>query len=209
MRHALLLLACFGLLLSSGASLAQDEAAQDEQQIHSQTAPVPVEEQMRGADETVDPYAVEQDAEEVQEDVVEAADLAHHDGHAAEGKGGLPQFDPTWFPSQLFWLVVTFVVLYTVMTTTVLPALTKTVEGRRTKIETDLKAAETLSAQAHQLSETVGRQLQSAHAEAVSIIAHAGHEISEDTAARQHDFQERAHGRHGRRHHRAGRRSPE
>ena len=56
-----------------------------------------------GHGETADPHAAD-------------ATMADYEGHGAEhaSSGGLPQFDPAWFPSQLFWLAVTFALLYVI-----------------------------------------------------------------------------------------------
>jgi len=51
----------------------------------------------------------------------------------------MPQFDPTWFASQIFWLVVVFAVFYRVLSRNVLPKLGAAIEGREKQIEGDLK----------------------------------------------------------------------
>lgn len=71
------------------------------------------------------------------------------DTHAAEGHGesaGLPQFDLTTAPSQIFWLAVTFGILYFYFARKTLPTLSSTLESRRSTIRNDIKAAEKLSA---------------------------------------------------------------
>ena len=42
-----------------------------------------------------------------------AETASSHGGEAASA--GLPQLDPTWWPSQSFWLALTFGVLYWLM----------------------------------------------------------------------------------------------
>ena len=44
-----------------------------------------------------------------------AADAAHHAADAAHGSGGMPQLDTTSYPSQIFWLAVSFAILFLVM----------------------------------------------------------------------------------------------
>ncbi len=53
----------------------------------------------------------------------------------------MPQLDPSNYPSQLFWLVVTFVALYFVVVKAVLPRIAEVMEARQDKIDDDLKAA--------------------------------------------------------------------
>jgi F-type H+-transporting ATPase subunit b len=53
-----------------------------------------------------------------------------------------PPFDQTNFPGQIFWLVITFVVLYLFLSRWALPRLAGTMEARRERLAGDLKAAE-------------------------------------------------------------------
>ena len=55
---------------------------------------------------------------------------------------GMPQFDVKSFPSQVFWLVVCFAVLYVLMAKLVLPRIGRTIESRESKIQSDLDAAQ-------------------------------------------------------------------
>lgn len=66
--------------------------------------------------------------------------------HAAteEGAEVFPPFDPAGFGGQLFWLAVTFVALYLVMSRVALPRIGGILETRRTRIDGDLKEAERL-----------------------------------------------------------------
>lgn len=66
----------------------------------------------------------------------------------SESSGGLPQFDPTWFPSQVFWLAVMFVLLYVFFANKTLPTLSSTIETRRRQIESDMEEAQKLSSEA-------------------------------------------------------------
>ena len=58
---------------------------------------------------------------------------------AAEGGGHnvFPPFDTSTFPSQLLWLAVTFVILYTATAKLILPRLNKILHMRRTRISSD------------------------------------------------------------------------
>jgi len=55
----------------------------------------------------------------------------------------MPQLDPTWFASQIFWLAVCFTLLYVLLARIVLPPLSKTIERRAGTVSGDLAAAET------------------------------------------------------------------
>ena len=54
---------------------------------------------------------------------------------AAEGKGGMPQLNPESFSSQLFWLLIFFLLLYIVVNKIFVPKIKKVREDRNETIE--------------------------------------------------------------------------
>ncbi len=75
-------------------------------------------------------------------------EVAEHAGDHASG-GGFPPFDQLdTFASQIFWLVITFALLYFVMTYWLLPKLSKGLEDRDTAITGSIEKAAELSAEA-------------------------------------------------------------
>jgi F-type H+-transporting ATPase subunit b len=63
----------------------------------------------------------------------------HGDGYGA--KPGLPQLDTTTFAGQIFWLVVTFVALYLVMSRLAVPKIGGVIADRTNRIKGDLETA--------------------------------------------------------------------
>ena len=55
--------------------------------------------------------------------------------NSAEGKGGMPQLNPESFSSQLFWLFVFFLILYTIVSSIFIPKIRKIRDGRENTIE--------------------------------------------------------------------------
>jgi F-type H+-transporting ATPase subunit b len=55
---------------------------------------------------------------------------------------GLPQIKPETFPSQVFWLAITFGLLFLVLWRTTLPMISGAIGARRNRIEGDLGTAE-------------------------------------------------------------------
>ena len=64
---------------------------------------------------------------------------------------GMPQFDASTFPSQLFWLVVSFLVLYVCITLVVLPRIRENIRLRKNKISNDIERASNLRDQTEQI----------------------------------------------------------
>ena len=60
---------------------------------------------------------------------------------AAES-GGMPQLDPEFWVSQIFWLTLTFGILYIVLSKLVLPKISNNLESRKSQILENIEAAD-------------------------------------------------------------------
>lgn len=89
-----------------------------------------------------------------------------------EAHGAFPPFDPETFGSQLFWLVITFGLLYYLMAKVALPRIGTILEERNDRIADDLAEAEKLKQETDEAIATyeqaLGEARQNAHG-----IAHA------------------------------------
>lgn len=115
--------------------------------------------------------------------VARTEDAAHttSDVHAAEGElhtevghadtgftcaPGLPQMCTDTFASQIFWLVITFVFLYVMMSRVTLPKIGRVIEERRDRIADDLGKADDLRKQSETAIEDYEQALSDARAKA-------------------------------------------
>ncbi|MGK0266201.1 MAG: F-type H+-transporting ATPase subunit b [Maricaulis sp.] len=111
------------------------------------------------------------------------ADQAHAAvEHAAEthASGGLPQLDVSTWPGQLFWLAVTFTVLFMMMWKVVLPRIRNAIEERRDRIADDLDTAAGFKQKADDSAAEYERLLLEARAKAHSLAL--GNRIEVDKA---------------------------
>ena len=60
---------------------------------------------------------------------------------AAES-GGMPQLNPEFWVSQIFWLILTFGTLYVVLSKLILPKISANLELRKSQIQENIEAAE-------------------------------------------------------------------
>ena len=60
---------------------------------------------------------------------------------AAES-GGMPQLDPEFWISQIFWLIITFGTLYVVLSKFILPKISSNLELRKSQIQENIETAE-------------------------------------------------------------------
>ena len=56
--------------------------------------------------------------------------------------GGMPQLNPEFWISQVFWLVLTFGILYVVLSKLVLPKISDNLETRKSQILENIETAE-------------------------------------------------------------------
>lgn len=95
--------------------------------------------------------------------------------HAA--KAGMPQLDPTWFASQLFWLVITFGVLYGFFSKKFLPTLSNILENRHNHIQGDLDQAEHIKKEAEKVRAAYEEILNEAHVKSSNMFIDAEESI--------------------------------
>ena len=133
-------------------------------------------------------------------ETTEAAGAAHGAAEAAAHGGehavGMPQLDFSTWPNQIFWLAVTLVVIYLILTRVALPRIGAVLAERRGTIINDIAAAEDLKAKAKEAEKAYNDALAAARAEAGKIVAKARADIQADldaaTAAADAQIAERA-----------------
>ncbi|PSL22272.1 F0F1 ATP synthase subunit B' [Shimia abyssi] len=111
--------------------------------------------------------------------------------HAAEAASapGMPQLDFSNWGNQIFWLVLTLLAIYFVLSRIALPRIAAVLAERQGTITNDIAAAEELKAKAVEAEEAYNKALADARAEAQRIVAEAKAEIQAelDTATDKAD----------------------
>ncbi|MEE9481077.1 MAG: F0F1 ATP synthase subunit B' [Kiloniellales bacterium] len=101
----------------------------------------------------------------------------------------MPQFDFSTFPSQIFWLVITFVALYFALGRTAIPKIAEVLEARQRKIDDDLERATELELQAKEVLTAYEAGLAEARDRAQGVVRQTAEEM---TAAAEAQHQELA-----------------
>ncbi len=83
---------------------------------------------------------------------------------------GMPQFNAKSFNSQLFWLIITFAVLYLTVTYFILPRIRENIRLRKNKIANDLERAENIKAEIDNMISESNIKLEKAKNQAQQII---------------------------------------
>ncbi len=96
----------------------------------------------------------------------------------------MPQLDPSTYLTQLFWLVVTFVILYLLMWRVALPRIADLLQARQERIDDDLERAERLRNDAAQTLEAYDKAVAAGRENAQAILRQAAEKSAAEAAAR-------------------------
>ena len=94
-----------------------------------------------------------------------------------EESGGLPQLDFSTWPTQIFWLVVSFALAYLLMWRIVVPRIGSVLEERHNRIEDDLRRARQASDDAEQAREAFEKMLADARNDGNEMTRQAAESI--------------------------------
>lgn len=97
----------------------------------------------------------------------------------------MPQLDPTSFPSQLFWLVMSFVVLYILLAWLLLPRVQSVLLTRKQTMQNDVDQAEEFKSQAARAESRYEKDLAQARAMSQEMLAQAHAQASAQSAKRR------------------------
>ncbi len=113
------------------------------------------------------------------------APTTHQGTTEPAGHSQMPQLDLSTYAPQLFWLLVTFVVLYVLMRWLAVPQVGRAIEARRQRLDSDLGRAGELKAQAETVLASYEKTLSSARAEAQATLREASGRMATEAAERQ------------------------
>jgi len=97
----------------------------------------------------------------------------------------MPQFEPTYFASQLFWLYVSFLLLFILLSVFALPKIGGVLEDRQKRIDSNLDKAQQLKTEAEAAIAAYEKALADSRAQAHKIMQEGALAISTQAEARQ------------------------
>ena len=83
---------------------------------------------------------------------------------------GMPQFNAKSFNSQLFWLTISFVTLYLIVTYFILPRIRENIRLRKNKIANDLERAEGIKVEIESMISQMNIKVEEAKNQAQKMI---------------------------------------
>jgi F-type H+-transporting ATPase subunit b len=89
----------------------------------------------------------------------------------------MPQLNPEFFISQLFWLVISFAFLFMFLWRISLPRISSVLEKRANKINEDVKIAKQYQAEAEEIQNSISNQLREAKSKTSDLIKSANENL--------------------------------
>jgi F-type H+-transporting ATPase subunit b len=117
--------------------------------------------------------------------------LDAHSEVPGEHETPFPPFNPEFYASQIFWLVLTFVALYLLMRRVALPRIAGILEDRRDRIASDLDHAQRLKEQSDLAIASYEQALAEARLRAMAIAGTAGDQARQQTEAQRTETEKR------------------
>ncbi|NBB70125.1 MAG: F0F1 ATP synthase subunit B' [Alphaproteobacteria bacterium] len=112
------------------------------------------------------------------------------DGAGGEAtSGGLPQLDPSSYPSQIFWLIIAFALLYWLLAKRALPRVADILETRQDRIAADLDRAQSLRQEAEEAMARHEKLVADAQARARAELDAANERIRADAARQEAELE--------------------
>lgn len=97
----------------------------------------------------------------------------------------MPQLDASTFATQLFWLFVTFTLLYLVVWKVILPRISGVLQERQERIDDDLEKAEKLKSDAEAVLHAYEKTIAEGRSSAQAIIREETDKLAAEAADRQ------------------------
>lgn len=82
--------------------------------------------------------------------------------NTTESSSGMPQLNFETFPNQIFWVVITLVLIYLMIKFLIIPRMDNILTNRRKVIEEDLVGAENFKEKANELKNSLNNEISSA-----------------------------------------------
>ena len=103
-------------------------------------------------------------------------------------EGGMPQLNPEYWVSQIFWVILIFGTLYVILWKTILPKINESLENRKSQILTDLDDAQKFKDQSEEKISEYNKILNQAKQEAKKILDGTRKKVNRDIENKKNQF---------------------
>ena len=114
--------------------------------------------------------------------------LVLNENQALGAEKGMPQLNPEFWASQIFWLILIFSILYIVIWKIFLPKITDSIENRKSRIVNDLNETQKLKESAEKKLEEYNKIIENTKKEAKRIIEDNKKKLEKDIKNKKQKF---------------------
>ena len=105
-------------------------------------------------------------------------------------EGGMPQLNPEFWASQVFWLILIFSSLYVIIWKLFLPKITNSIENRKLKIVNDLNETQKLKDNAEKKLQEYNKIIENSKKNAKKIIEDGKKKLDREIESKKQKFNE-------------------
>ena len=104
-------------------------------------------------------------------------------------EAGMPQLDPTYWASQVFWLTIIFSAIYFLIAKIFVPKIKGNIDARESQIRKDIDEANTLKEEADKKLQKYNSLIDEAKLEARKILSESRKKINEDIQTKKEQIE--------------------
>ena len=104
-------------------------------------------------------------------------------------EAGMPQLDPTYWASQVFWLVLIFTTLYLILSNLFIPDIKNSIDNRENKIKDDLDEAQELKNSAEEKLKEYEQSIEDAKKDVQKIIFESKIKLNLEIQSKKKEFE--------------------
>ena len=110
-------------------------------------------------------------------------------GKVFSAEGGMPQLNPEFWASQIFWLVLIFGSLYILLSKLILPKISYNLEARKSEIAENIEAAEKQRNESDQKLKDYEKIINQSKTEAKNLFSQARQKILSDINSKKESLE--------------------
>ena len=112
-------------------------------------------------------------------------------GKASASEGGMPQLNPEYWISQIFWLTLVFGFLYLLLSKLILPKISNNLESRKSQIVENIEAAEKQRLDSDKKLKDYEKIINDTKIEAKNLFGQAREKILKDINNKKEDLEKK------------------
>ena len=106
-------------------------------------------------------------------------------------EAGMPQLDPEYWSSQVFWLIIIFLTIYVLISKIFIPKIKGSIDMREDKIRKDLEEAKNFKEQAELKLKEYDNLMETAKLDVKKIVSKSRQKLNEDMLKKRKEAQKK------------------